>query len=98
VYVGGSSLIDSDGPGVHAHNLQRLLIPKKDDVLILRSKNASLEQEEVTNKALEDIRISTREDIQTFEQLDEYFVNSCDVDPPFLHVDPPEKWAINVRA
>jgi hypothetical protein len=25
-------------------------------------------------------------------------VNSRDVDPPFLHVDPPGKQAINVRA
>jgi hypothetical protein len=25
-------------------------------------------------------------------------VNSCDVDPPFLHVDPLGKRAINVRA
>lgn len=44
IYVGESSLIDADGPGVHAHNLQRLLIPNEDDVVILRSKNASLEQ------------------------------------------------------
>jgi hypothetical protein len=41
IYVGGSSIIDADGPGVHAHNLQRLLIPKEDDVVVLRSKNAS---------------------------------------------------------
>jgi Permuted papain-like amidase enzyme, YaeF/YiiX, C92 family len=44
IYVGEYSLIDADGPGVHAHNLQRLLIPKEDDVVILRSKNTSLDQ------------------------------------------------------
>jgi hypothetical protein len=27
-----------------------------------------------------------------------FVVNSCDVDPPFLHVDPPGKRAIIVRA
>jgi hypothetical protein len=36
---------------------------------------------------------------RTFE---EYYegkpINSCDVDPPFLHVDPLGKRAINVRA
>lgn len=44
LYVGGYSLIDADGPGVHAHNLQRLLIPKEDDALVLRPTNATADQ------------------------------------------------------
>ena len=35
-----------------------------------------------------------KKELSAFKKL----VNSCDVDPPFLHVDPPEKRAIIVRA
>jgi hypothetical protein len=36
--------------------------------------------------------------IQLFRAEWDDIVNSCDVDPRFLHVDPPGKWAIIVRA
>lgn len=39
LYVGVSSIIDSDGYGVQANNLQRLLIEKEDDAIVLRIKD-----------------------------------------------------------
>ena len=38
LYVGISSIIDSDGYGVQSNNVQRILIEKEDDVVVLRLK------------------------------------------------------------
>ncbi|WP_369765210.1 YiiX/YebB-like N1pC/P60 family cysteine hydrolase [Flavobacterium sp. WC2429] len=42
LYVGVGSIIDSDGYGVQSNNIQRLLIEKPDDIIILRLKDKSL--------------------------------------------------------
>jgi hypothetical protein len=38
LYVGGFSCIDSDGPGVQAHNIERILFENPDDGIVIRLK------------------------------------------------------------
>lgn len=42
LYVGVGSVIDSDGYGVQSNNIQRLLIEKPDDIVVLRLKDNAL--------------------------------------------------------
>ena len=42
LYVGVGSVIDSDGYGVQSNNIQRLLIEKPDDIVVLRLKDSAL--------------------------------------------------------
>lgn len=44
LYVGISSIIDSDGYGVQSNNLQRLLIEKEEDTIVLRIKDNEKKQ------------------------------------------------------
>ncbi len=44
LYVGGGSVIDSDGPGVQAHNPSRMLFENSDDAIVLRLKEISTGQ------------------------------------------------------
>ncbi|AUP79241.1 hypothetical protein C1H87_11210 [Flavivirga eckloniae] len=65
LYMGGSSYIDSDGPGVQAHNIQRLIFDNEDDIIVLRLINSN--QIDILNK----IELFARQKIGTAYSLNE---------------------------
>jgi hypothetical protein len=67
LYMGQSSYIDSDGPGVQAHNIQRLIFDNEDDIVVLRLTNSN--QIEILNQ----IELFARQKIGTAYSLNEAF-------------------------
>jgi len=59
LYVGDHSCLDSDGYGVQANNIQRILFDDESDVVVLRLKG------EKTTKQIKDIEFSAREKVGT---------------------------------
>lgn len=65
LYVGVSSIIDSDGYGVQSNNLQRILIEKEDDAVILRLKDGNKKEN------LFEVEVFARQKIGTEYSTDE---------------------------
>lgn len=64
LYVGDNLFIDSDGPGVHANNIRRLLLEKDDDAIIKRARN-------ISERLCEDISLFARSILGMEYSMDE---------------------------